>query len=113
VRGGRDLFGQALGVFVFLGGIGLLLLTFRMAMEMFGMPPERALGLEPGAAIDLGLAGQNFASLVIRVALLLVMAIVGSLVATRGIRLYSDSRTGPLPRSTEGRSSLAEVPDEL
>jgi hypothetical protein len=98
VRSERDVFGSILGILVFLGGVALLVLTFRLAFDMYGVPPERALGLREGEAIDLGMAGQTAAALVSRLLLLLVMAVVGSVIANRGIKLYTESRALPEPR---------------
>ena len=70
----------------------MLLLTFRLAYDMFTVPPSSALGLTPGKAVDLGVAGSNLASAALRVGLLIVMALVGSIIASRGIHLYTDSR---------------------
>lgn len=88
----RDLTGSLLGILVFLGGIALLLLTFKMAYEMFTTPPADTLRLQPGKPIDLGSAGTNFVGSLIRIVLLVTMALVGSLIANRGIQLYADSR---------------------
>jgi hypothetical protein len=88
----RDLLGSLIGLLVFLGGIALLLFTFKLAYEMFTVPPSSALGLQPGKAVDLGVAGSNLATAALRVGLLIVMALVGSIIASRGIHLYTDSR---------------------
>jgi hypothetical protein len=87
----RDWFGSLLGMAVFLGGVGLLLMTFKIAYEMFSVSPHDALNLQQGKPVDLGQAGETFAGLLLKVLLLVVMAIVGSLVANRGIKLYSHS----------------------
>jgi hypothetical protein len=82
--------GKLLGMLVFLGGIGLLLLTFRLAYEMFAVPPEDALHVGKGQVLDWALAGQSFAVLILRVLLLVVMGLTASFIANRGIKLYSD-----------------------
>ena len=83
---------------VFLTGVGLLLVTFRLAYGMFTVPHDQALGLQKGKAVDLAVAGESFAGLIVRVLLLLVMGAVSSMVANRGIKLYVESRA---PKSSE------------
>jgi cytochrome b561 len=86
---------------VFLGGVLLLLLVFRLAYGMFTVTPHDALGLAPGQPIQLEDAGARLVSLVLRVLLLVVMGIVGSLIANRGISLYTASRPVPLAQEEE------------
>jgi hypothetical protein len=88
----RDAIGSILGILVFLGGIALLLLVFRMAYEMFTMPPSNALGLKSAKAIDFNVVGNSLTTIVVRILLLLVMGVFGSLVANRGISMYTSSR---------------------
>lgn len=99
VRGSRDALGSVLGLLVFLGGVALLLLTFKLAYDMFRIPPEQALQLEKDKAIDVAATGNSLASLLLRVLLLIVMGLVGSFTANRGIHLYAESR-GRLDRIT-------------
>lgn len=80
---------------MFLGGIALLLVTFNLAYGMFSVPQAQALGLDKSKAVDLAVAGESFAGLVIKVLLLLVMGLVGSMTANRGIKLYVESRGDP------------------
>lgn len=88
----RDFFGSGIGLVIFALGIGLLGLTFKLAYDLFTTPPERALKLSDKKALDLGVAGDSAATLFLRIALLFVMAAVGSLIANRGIALYCGSR---------------------
>ena len=87
----RDATGSVLGIAVFLAGVGLLGLTFRLAYAIFEIPQAQALGLVKGQAIDLGRTSGGAAQIVLRLGILLVMALVGSMVANRGIGLYSRS----------------------
>ena len=80
------------GLLVFLAGVGLLGLTFKIAFESFATPPQQALGISANKPIDLGVAGSNFAVQLLRVFLLLVMAVVGSIIANRGVHLYTSGR---------------------
>ena len=92
---------------VFLGGIALLLFTFRTAYDMFSVPPARALDLQPGKPVDIGMAGSNLVGSAVRVVLLIIMALVGSLIANRGIQLYTDSRGHIHDQKPD------ELPDEI
>ena len=83
--------GASFGVVVFLLGIGLLAITFKLAFDQFAVPPENALKLAPEKPITQE-AISVFAGLIFRVLLLLVMSIVGAIVANRGIKMYTDSR---------------------
>lgn len=88
----RDVVGSILGILVFLGGIALLVFTFKTAWEMFSVPPHEALNLKPGQPINVNNVGPTLIGQVMRVILLLVMAVVGSLVANRGVHLYYSGR---------------------
>ena len=46
------------------------------------------LGVQEGQPVDLPKAGQALVGVVLRIALLLVMAILGSVIANRGVKLY-------------------------
>lgn len=87
--------GSVLGLLVFLGGVALLLFTFKLAYDMFMVSPQDALGMKSKQPIDLGQAGQSFAWLVMRVLLLAVMGLMSSLIANRGISLFTGSRVHP------------------
>jgi hypothetical protein len=93
----RDVTGALVGMLVFFGGIALLVITFRLAYGMFTVPTDRALGLQPNQPVQLEDAGQRLVGVLIRILLLIVMAGVGSAIATRGIKLYTDggSRRSP------------------
>lgn len=95
--GRRDWFGSVVGFLVFLGGVALMLLVFRMAYGMFNTPPREALGLRDGQAIEVQNVGPNLVWVVVRILLLLVMGIAGSLVANRGISMYTASRAHRTP----------------
>ncbi len=87
----RDATGSVLGLFVFLGGVGLLGLTFKIAYAMFDVPQAQALGLVKGQEIDAAATGGSLLRIVIQLGVLVVMAIVGSMVANKGIGLYGGS----------------------
>lgn len=106
-RAPRDAFGSVIGILVFLGGVALLLFTFRLAYDMFTVPPADALGIKAGQEIDGAAVGNRLTTIILRVILLLVMGVMGSLVANRGIALYSQSRGVPLP-SNRGKKPTSE-----
>ncbi len=87
--GRRDPTGSLVGLAVFLAGVAILVVTFSIAYQQFGVPQAKALGLEKGKEIDFAVTGGSFANIVIRLGYLLVMAIIGSLLANKGIGLYS------------------------
>lgn len=87
----RDWPGSVLGIFTFLGGVALLLLTFRMAYDFFAIPPSEALGLKGAKELNVVGAGNSLVVILVRILLLFVMGFVGSMVANRGIGLYSAS----------------------
>ncbi len=84
---------MTLGVVTFLVGVVLLLLTFKLAYDLFSVPPSGVVALTKDQAVDLGKSSANLASIAIRVVLLIVMGLMGSLVANRGVSLFTGSRT--------------------
>jgi hypothetical protein len=88
----RDWLGTLLGLLVFAGGVMLLLVCFSLAYGLFQTPPERVLGIEDTKSIDLPSAGSSLVGVLIRILLLVVMAVVGSLLANRGIAMYAAAR---------------------
>ncbi|MER3495496.1 MAG: hypothetical protein C4320_00905 [Armatimonadota bacterium] len=87
----RDVLGSLVGLLVFLGGVALLILVFRLAYTMFQTPPTVALQIEGGKAVDLASASDRLSAIIVRIILLIIMALTGSLVANRGIHLYARS----------------------
>lgn len=85
---------MTLGVITFLVGVVLLLLTFKLAYDLFSIPPSHVItSAANGKDIDMGKSGDNLANVGIRVLLLVVMGLMGSLVANRGISMFTGSRT--------------------
>ncbi len=93
-----DWFGTLLGFLTFVFGISLLFFTFKLAFELFSVPPEQAIGIGKEKAVDFALAGQSLMAVFFRILLLLVMAGVGSMIANRGIRLYVLARSLPVSK---------------
>ena len=81
-----------MGIITFLGGVGLLVVTFKLAYDMFAVPPGQALGIQAGKTLSIDTAGSSLAGVCIKILLLMVMALVGSWVANRGIALYASAR---------------------
>ena len=92
---GRDWLGSIIGILVFLVGISLLGLTFKLAYDMFSIPPSQAMGLTAGSTATLAKTGTSFATVLIRIFLLIVMALMGSWISNRGIAFYASSRAHP------------------
>ena len=99
-----DLLGRLIGMLVFCVGVGLLLLVFKVAYDLFTAAPAAALGIhitgdpkrDPGAM----LIGQSFGFLIIKILLLFVMSAAASLIAQRGINLYFSCVHGSKPDNT-------------
>ena len=87
--------GNILGALAFLGGIALLLLTFRLAYDMFTVNPSVLFGMNSKAPLDLGKAATILMGVGVRIALLIVMGIMGGQITNRGIQMYVDSRQTP------------------
>jgi hypothetical protein len=92
VRTHRDFFGSLIGIVAFLGGVALLLVVFKLAYQMFTVPPANALGITNTKKLDLNSAIASLFAVMIRILLLLVMGLVGSWIANRGISLYTQAR---------------------
>jgi hypothetical protein len=87
----RDAVGSLIGILVFLGGVGLLALTFKLAYGLYTVPAEQALKLDQQKAIDVAATGNSLAGIILKTLLLLVMGLVSSVIASKGIQLYSHS----------------------
>jgi len=85
-----DLIGRVIGIVVFLGGIGLLAFVFATAYAWFStpsaaLPTSASPGSSGPATAQLGKSALDILE---RIGLLVVMTIVGSLLAGRGVQLY-------------------------
>lgn len=90
--------GMALGIVTFLVGVGLILLTFRWAYDLFSVPAGMRVIAMKDEAVDLGRSGDNLVRVLLQVLLLVVMGLMGSLIANRGVSMFTHSRT-TRPRS--------------
>ena len=95
----RDLTGSIIGVAVFLAGIAILVFVFVLAYGFFTAPGNgiqitQGAGKAP-ATSQLGVAATR---MFVQLALLIVMSIVGSLIAARGIQFYFGASNHGHPR---------------
>ncbi len=93
-----DTLGRAVGMLTFLLGVGLLLLVFKIAYELFNLPASEALGMkftgDPKTDPTLSRIGGQFGWVLIRIVYLFLMSIAGSLVSNKGINLYFSALQG-------------------
>lgn len=88
----RDRTTPLLAILTFLAGVVLIGTTFGLAYRMFSVPPSELLGVESGKPLDVNGALTALVSLLVRIGLMLVMCIAGSMMATRGIKLYAAAK---------------------
>ncbi len=96
-----ELVGRILGMLVFLGGVGLLAFVFSTTYQFFNSAAGQIQGapIKGAAAAATSQISQSALVLLVRIGLLIVMTIVGSLLAGRGIQLYfAASNAGRMPR---------------
>ncbi|MDI9635169.1 hypothetical protein QPK87_31735 [Kamptonema cortianum] len=86
----RSIRGSSLvGLLAFLFGLAMIVIAFKLAWDLFSIPPEVRLDIKQGEPIDAGNASQTLLTLLVKVLMLVVMAGFGSMVANRGVRLYA------------------------
>ncbi|MBX3111029.1 MAG: hypothetical protein KF857_03395 [Fimbriimonadaceae bacterium] len=88
----RDALSATFGLLTFLVGLALILFAFKLAYDIFTVPPRLAMEMKPGEPVALGKAADGMFQVVVRVVLLVAMAGFGSMVANRGIKLYAAER---------------------
>jgi hypothetical protein len=99
--GHSDIMGRIIGMLVFLLGVGMLVLVFKVGYDLFAQKPSSVLGLkftgdpkkDPAAAQ----IGAHFGSMLFQLGYLFLMSIAGSLIAQKGINLYFSSLRGKTP----------------
>jgi hypothetical protein len=83
--------GRLSGIIIFTAGIAMVVAVFFMARSIFsGITASPA---QPGAAGDVA---RNVLAVILQAVLLVVMALAGSLLASKGIQLYI-ACGGPIP----------------
>jgi hypothetical protein len=75
---------------VFLVGIAILVFVFVMAFKMFASPASAFLAVG-GSAPNASSLGTAIVWIIVRIALLFVMTLAASSIASRGIHLYLGS----------------------
>lgn len=95
------------GLLVFLAGIALIAFAFKLAFDIFVVPPPIRMEAVEGKPIDIGQAADTLSSVVIKVILLVVMAGFGSMIANRGIKLYA-TKTSPKPKEDSVEEKKSE-----
>ena len=82
--------GRIVGMIVFVLGTVILLFVFYTAYGMFTSPPAEMFSYTGERTSQLTVTGLGSAavSIVVRIVLLFVMTLAGSLIAYRGIQLY-------------------------
>lgn len=94
--------GGLFGIVIFLIGVALLGLSFKLAYNLFMVDPATRFQIGgPNQPLDFGKAVPTLLGLLVQVLLLLVMSIVGGMIANRGIRLYADAK-GKVVRPEKG-----------
>ena len=96
-----DLTGRIVGILVFLLGMGMLVVVFRLAYALFNASPNTLLGLKftGNAKTDPGIAaiGARLGGLLINVLCLFVMSIASSMICQFGTKLYFSAIKGSTP----------------
>jgi hypothetical protein len=83
-----------LGLLCFFSGVGLLLWVFLAGYTMYNSTPEEL--IRAGAsALDVTALIQSAGFAIIRILLLFLMALAGSLLAGKGVQLYHTARHKP------------------
>lgn len=93
MRTERSGVGMTLGVATFLVGVALLLVTFKFAYNIFSVPPNDVIVTAKDQAVDLGRSANKLMGILLQVLALMLMGLMGSLIANRGISLFTSSRT--------------------
>ncbi len=94
----RDVVATLLGIVVFAVGVAMLVFVFQTALRLFNTPLDswfRQTTKDAPKLQDLAGVGTLVA---IRVVLLAIMAVVGSLVTNRGIQMYFGASARPPKR---------------
>lgn len=90
-----DRWAAVVALTTFIMGVAAIALTFWLAFSLFRTAPDKVLGLQRETPLDVDVAGRSGMRLLYQIAFLIVMALSGSLIASRGIRLYATSRGTP------------------
>lgn len=105
-----DLFGKVVAAMVFMFGIAALAYVFLTAVHLFQSPvPGLDLPVSKGQAPPTGLnIGAALASLFSKLAILALMTLAASLIASKGIHLYQAAAVAHHPRLAD--PAATEIP---
>lgn len=103
----------ALALLVFLVGIALIAFAFKLAYDLFTVPPQVAVAGSDDQPMELNATVNNLGRILTKTLLLVVMAFIGSLVANQGIKLYSRPAARPSNKpATPPKSPSKETENE-
>lgn len=88
----RDWLGRSFALLILLIGVGLMLTCFWFAYQLFQTPPQRLMTNPQTNSPDLAHLLAGVWASVRSILLLVLMAIVGGMIANRGITLYLNVR---------------------
>lgn len=108
----RNTGSAGVALLTFAAGIGMIAFAFALAFQLFQVPPEVRLQIEPGKPIEVGQAASTLAEVLLKVLLLVAMAAFGSMVANRGVKLYSAQNPTPKPHSDHKSSPKPKGQDK-
>ncbi len=102
----RDFFAQSMGFCAFALGLGIIVEVLWIALQMFN---DRNLGFHPvtPAGPTVAEIGVGFGVLVLKIALLFLGSLSGSLIANKGVKLYF-SGSGVIGRALEAQGMQPE-----
>jgi hypothetical protein len=91
-----DLFARVMGFVVFLLGVAIILMVLRLGFQMYEDPRVGiSLTSRTGASASATEVGASFARLTVRIALLFLGSVSGSLIANKGINMYFSALRRP------------------
>ncbi len=99
------------GLLTFVFGVLMIVIAFKLAYDLFQVPPEVRLKIEPDEPIQLSQAASTFMEVLVRILMLVVMAGFGSMVANRGVKLYAAKNAAHKPATSgapDGTSSTTD-----
>lgn len=86
-----DKTGRLIGMLIFIAGIAILIFVFFTAYGMFNSTTP---GLSANAKLAVDVLGGVLINMIVRLFMLFIMTLAGSLIAARGISLYTGSPRG-------------------
>lgn len=103
----RDWLGRFFALLILLVGVGLMLLCFGLAYQMFQTPPQRLMNNPQTNNPDLNSLLTGIWASVRSILLLVLMAIVGGMIANRGITLYLHVRRAEYEEHQQREKNLS------